>query len=260
MPSPFPGMNPYLEQPSVWHDFQGVLVTLIRLHLARQLVGRYQVRMDENVYVHELDAESRRLIGRPDTHIAGIPSTVATSGPSATLLAPVQGTIPQGVDLLRERFVEIRDGRGERLVTVIELLSPTNKRPGVDRLQYLAKRQQYLHSDVNLVEIDLLRGGEPMPVTGLPPCDYCVVISIASKRPAADLWPIGLREPLPDIPIPLSEKDPSVIMPLQALLDKAFDGAGYDSTLYDAYLVPPLSEVDAEWNRDCLRNMPATLP
>lgn len=251
MPSPFPGMNPDLEHPSVWHDFHGVLVTKIRIHLARQLAGRYQVRMDENIYVHELDTESRRLIGRPDAHLAGEPTRQPSAGgTAATVIAPLQGTIPQGIDVLKERFVEIRDARGEQIITVIELLSPTNKRPGIDRLQYLAKRQQYLHSDVNLVEIDLLRGGEPMPVTGLPPCPYCVVVSMASRRPLADLWPIGFEERLPDIPVPLAANDSPVVMPLQSLFTEAFDDAGYDDRIYGVDLSPRLTADEWAWVRE----------
>ena len=116
MSSPFPGMNPYLENPAVWHDFHGVFVTLMRLDLARQLRGRYQVRMDENIYVHELDAEQRRLLGRADAHVASPGSERVESTMAVTLTAPVQGTLPVGVDLLRERFIEIRDGQDQRVI------------------------------------------------------------------------------------------------------------------------------------------------
>lgn len=137
MPSPFPGMDPYLEHSDVWHDFHGVLVTLLRLELSRQLRGRYQVRMDENFYVHELDATSRQLIGRPDVHVAGDVVPVATAT-AAAIEAPIQVRLPVGVDVLREKFLEIRDAAGQRLITVVEMISPTNKRPGPDREQYLA--------------------------------------------------------------------------------------------------------------------------
>ena len=86
---------------------------------------------------------------------------------------------------------------------MIELLSPSNKRAGDDREQYLAKRRELLRTPAHLVEIDLLRGWTPMPQEGRPECDYSVMVSRAEKRRAADFWPIRLRDRLPVIPFPL---------------------------------------------------------
>ena len=105
--------------------------------------------------------------------------------------------------MLKEAFVEIRERDTCRVVTAIELLSPTNKNPGPDRELYLSKRLRYSQSDVHLVEIDLLRGGHRMPVEGLPACDCYVQVSRVEERPSVGLWPIMLRDPLPTIPIPL---------------------------------------------------------
>ncbi len=248
MPSPFPGMNPYLEHPSVWHDFHGVLVTEMRLELAGQLGSRYQVRMDEHVYIHELDASARRLIGRPDVLISERPGTPLPTGTTAVLaVAPAAGELPIGVDVLQERYIEIRDKQQGRLVTVIELLSPTNKQPGSDREQYLAKRRQYLLSDVNLVEIDLLRGGTRMPVSNLATCAYCVVVSPGDERPNAGLWPIGLRDPLPTIPIPLGRGDTPARLDLQALLHRVYDRGRYADSITEAAPEPSLTFEDAAW-------------
>ena len=124
--------------------------------------------------------------------------------------------MPLTVDVEHLSFVEIRDRQGRDLVTVIELLSPTNKRPGPDREQYLAKRRQLLASGVHLVEIDLLRGHPRLPLDDLPPCDYYVMVSRAEERPQAGLWPLGLRDPLPPIPVPLRAADPDASLDLQA--------------------------------------------
>ncbi len=247
MPSPFPGMNPYLEHPAFWHDFHGVFVTLMRLELAVQLRDRFQVRMDDNVYVHELAGEERRLLGRPDVFLTPTESSSTIAAIRAELLAPAEGTVPVGIDLLRERFIEIRDKQQERLVTVIELLSPANKCLGPDREQYLSKRRQHLASAVNLIEIDLLRGGERMPVTGLPACSYCVVVSPGPLRPKAGLWPIQLDDPLPRIPVPLDAQDAPAQLDLQSIFQRSFDEGAYGRELYRQQLEPPLSAAQREW-------------
>jgi Protein of unknown function (DUF4058) len=124
------------------------------------------------------------------------------------LLAPrvAPNYIVQFEDVENVRFLEVRNSHGRDLVTVIELLSPSNKRAGDDREQYLAKRRELLRSPAHLVEIDLLRGWTPMPREGRPECDYSVMVSRAEKRRAADLWPIRLRDRMPMIPIPLTKE------------------------------------------------------
>jgi hypothetical protein len=247
MPSPFPGMNPYLEHPAFWHDFHGVFVTRMRIELAGELRDRYQVRMDENIYVHELGAEERRLLGRPDVQLTETQPGSGAVASKTALVAPAEGILPDSVDILRERFIEIRDRRYQSLVTVIELLSPANKCPGPDREQYLSKRRQYLASAVNLIEIDLLRVGARMPVTGLPACDYCVVVSPGPWRPKAGLWPIQLADFLPEIPVPLAGDDEPAHLNLQALFQRAFDDGGYGAELYKEPLDPPLSPAQSAW-------------
>jgi hypothetical protein len=249
MPSPFPGMDPYLEHVNFWHDFHGVFVTIMRLELAGQLRGRYDVRMDDNVYIHELSAEERRPFARPDVLIVGGSDAPATrSSPSAALLeAPVRGELPIGVDVLRERFVEIRDRETRKLITAVELLSPANKAGGADREQYLSKRRQYLASQVNLVEIDLLRAGHRMPVSNLPECDYCAIVSPGAERPNAGIWAWGLRDPLPDLPIPLGYEETPIRVPLRRVFDRTYDEGAYAPGLYAHALTPPLSSEEDEW-------------
>jgi hypothetical protein len=172
---------------------------------------------------------------------------VAISARPHTVVAPAHGLIPLNVDEVRESFIEIRDRESRELVTVIELLSPTNKSHAADREQYIGKRKALLAHHPHLVEIDLLRGGERMPVEGMPACDYVVMVSRSYERPRVDLWPVALRDPLPTIPIPLRRDDRDATLDLQRLLHEQFDAAGYEDYIYRTSPQPPLSKSDAAW-------------
>ncbi|MGH7224123.1 MAG: DUF4058 family protein, partial [Gemmataceae bacterium] len=168
----------------------------------------------------------------------------------------VHGRIPVAIDVERLSFVEIRDRRDRQLVTVLELLSPSNKRQGPDREQYLAKRRQFLAGNVHLVEIDLLRGGPRMPVEDLPDCDYCIMVSRVEKRPDVGIWPVRLRERLPVIPIPLRAPDADARLDLQEALHHLYDAAGYEDYIYTGASQPPLHPDDAAWARQFLPSIP----
>jgi hypothetical protein len=155
-------------------------------------------------------------------------------------------------DVLRESFVKIRDRLTREVITVIELLSPTNKESGPDREQYLDKRGCVLISPTNLVEIDLLRGYDRMPIEDPPVCDYMVMVSRYVERPRTGLWPVMVRERLPDVPIPLRNGDPDAMLDLQRLLNEVYDGAGYDYYIYSGTPAPPLRSHDAKWAEDLL--------
>src|SRR5207244_2891247 len=153
----------------------------------------YIVKIDEHIYIHELAAEARKLVGRSDVEVARLGN--GAGGAATTVLeAPARVRLPS-VDFERISFVEVRDRAHRHLITVIEFLSPSNKKPGPYREQYLAKRAQVLASPVHFVEIDLLRGGPRMPLETLAPCDYYAMVSRAEQRPDAGIWPIRLREP-----------------------------------------------------------------
>ena len=247
MPSPFPGMNPYLEHPEVWHDFHERFIPRLADLLDAQVGSGYLVKIDEHIYVQELDDDGqRKFFGKADVSVAETTSWPAkASGGTATLEAPAQ-VVPVLVDEVRECFIEIRDRQNRALVTVIELLSPANK-SGSDRHRYLLKRNEILKSPAHLVEIDLLRGGQWMPFVELPPCDYYVMVSRAAKRPKAGLWPLHLREPLSEIPVPLKPGDADVRLNLQQLVQQLYDAAGYAKYIYDNDLTPALSDDDASW-------------
>lgn len=251
MPSPFPGMNPYLEHPVVWHDFHQALMPRLRDAINAQVGPNYLVKLEEHIYVQELGADdAAAFLGRADVAVSQRFAT-QPSGGAAILEAPAQA-IPLPVDKFRESYVEILDRESLALITVIELLSPSNK-SGRDRQQYLAKRDQILDSSAHLVEIDLLRGGQKMPFQGLPECDYYVMVSRAEQRPApAGIWPLHLRDPLPLIPIPLKPGDADVQIDLQQLLHEIHDAAGYAKYIYGRPVSPPLSAEDAAWAAELL--------
>jgi hypothetical protein len=161
------------------------------------------------------------------------------------------------VDHERLSYVEIRDRRDHELVTEVELLSPSNKYSGPDREQYLAKRMELVSGPVHLVEIDLLRGGPPLPADGRPDCSYSVLVSRVDRRLDAEFWPISLRERLPVIPVPVRSPDLDARLDLQAVLDRIYDDAGYADTIYDGAPRLRLSEKDADWARQFLPQPPS---
>lgn len=214
MPSPFPGMNPYFEQAGIWQDFHSEFLSMLRRYLAPQIAPDYIVQWE----------------------------------PVGLLEAPAEVHLPTQ-DVERVRFLAVRDRRGRELVTVIELLSPSNKRAGEDREQYLSKRRELLRSPAHLVEIDLLRGWKAMPADDRPGGEYAysVLVSRAERRPSADFWPIGLRDRLPVIPVPLRSPGEAAGVDLQEVLHRTYDGPGYEHFLYEGSPEPPLSESDSAW-------------
>lgn len=246
MPSPFPGMNPYLEHPGVWVDFHHTYLTFIREAIAGQVAPDYQVRIEQHVYIED-EPDDRRLIGIADADVrieGGSPASVG--GTVAVLTPPAQVQMPK-VRRRKARYLTIRTGTGERVVTVLKLLSPANKDGGVDQAAYLAKRRELLAGAVSLVELDLLRGGMRMPLGRHAACDYYALVSRPPDRPTADFWPIRLRNPLPVIPIPLDPGRPEATLSLQDTLHRAYDSARYGPSLYRRPPEPRLPAEDAAW-------------
>ena len=214
--------------------------------MGKQLVPDYIVKIDEHVYVHDLAGEPRRFAGRADVAVGPTPGREGTRPGGGVIEAPATLEMPE-VDTERLAFVEVRDRRSRELIAVVELLSPSNKRAGRHREQYLAKRGQLLAGDVHYVEIDLIRGGPPMPPGDRPDCSYSVLVSRAERRSRADFWPIGLRDPLPVIPVPVRHPDPDARLDLQEILHRIYDSAGYHYSIYDGRPEPPLAAEDAAW-------------
>ena len=251
MPSPFPGMNPYLERAEVWHDFHTRFIPAAAAAIGKLVAPRYFTKIEEHLYVHEPSAEERFSLGRPEISVHPSSSTTTIETGAATLEAPARVGMPTDIDFERVRYLEIRDRFSREVVTVLELLSPSNKYAGADRSQYVAKVRRVLETRTNFVELDFLRGGPRMSWSGLPTCDYYALVSRAGSRfrdpPEAQVWPIGLRDPLPAIPIPLRPGESEPMLDLQSIVHEVHDAAGYSLHIYDGPPEPPLSAADAEW-------------
>ena len=256
MTNPFPGMNPYLEHPDFWPEVHSRLIVTIADALVPQLVPKYRVAIEKRIY--ELKGEQSLLVGIPDVSIVREPtprnsstSNVAVATRTAT---PLKVTLPM-FEEVREAYLEIRDIASKEVVTVIEILSPANKRPGKGREMYEEKRDQVFGSRTNFVEIDLLRSYEPLPVFGNDiNGSYRILVSRADCRPTADLYLFNIPDVIPAFALPLRDGDVEPIVDLQALLNTVYDRAGYDFTLdYTAEPVPALSEPDAVWADTLLR-------
>ncbi|MFM9966167.1 MAG: DUF4058 family protein [Planctomycetaceae bacterium] len=257
--SPFPGMDPYLE--ASWGDIHHRFITYscdqIQSQLPRDLRARTEERVSIGSPFHE---DSRHIV--PDVRVVERPHWSGGGGGVAVLEAPVGLVEPLLIDddePITEGFIQIVDtSSGQHVVTVIEVLSPTNKLAGGDREQFLRKRKALISGGVNIVEIDLLRSGrrlEPLDRRTLPPnyrTPYCVLI----RRPGIggfEYYRVPLRERLPKIPIPLRQTDRDVTLDLQAVFDLAYANGRYDDTDYSIDPNPPLADADAAWADALLR-------
>lgn len=212
MKSPFPGMDPYLE--AHWGDIHTSLMVYARNQLNEQLPGDLQARVEESLAVQEDDERTRTVYA--DVRIVEDPQRTFDSGGVATEALTVATPIPIPLDEERtERHLAIVDvSEGGRLVTAIEILSPSNKVSTVGHFEYWRKQQEYLDAGVNLVEIDLLRAGGfvlAAPQHKLPPA-YLICTRRTTCPDIAWVHPVPLRQPLPDIKIPLrpSEEDSAI--------------------------------------------------
>lgn len=246
MPNPFPGMDPFLEGP-VWTTVHSNLIEEIARQLAPKIRPRYLALTNERVVVATPDPiEFRSTTRLPDVGVYDSDSgklppqnAVATAALVLDVLLPER--IPQ-------RFVEIRDLYERRLVTAIEVLSPSNKR-GEGLPEFQAKRREYLASGVHYLEIDLLRIGERFPVAGtLPSTPYFVFLSRASRRRRVEIWPVPLEQPLPTTPVPLLAGDADVPLDLQQAFQTVYELFSYDRAVDHSQPPPvPLTPDQAAW-------------
>ena len=245
MPSPFPGMNPYLEHPDEWQDFHDRFVIALGDALVALVRPDYIVKVEQLLFIHEPPTEHRTLFAHGDICVSQ-PKNGASAAATATLVSPIMARIP-AVDFEKHVFLEVRDRKNRELITVLELLSPTNKKPSPDREQYLAKRANLIRSTAHLVEIDLLRAWPKMPIENAKDCDYAIMVSRVEDRPDCNYWPLGLRDPLPVIPVPLRAPRGHVELDLKGVLDGVYDRAGYQDYIYKETPYPPVSPDDAKW-------------
>lgn len=248
MKSPFPGMDPYLE--SYWEDVHTALIGYVRDELQPQLSDDLIARMEEKVYVED-DSEIR--LRRPDVRVVEMPlpwhGDAVASG-TAILDEPMM-LEPLG-DPIRQRSVLIYDSAGHRIVTAIEILSPWNKSPGKAVQEYLQKRDKYVNSEMNLVEIDLIRTGDWTRMIGqflIPErarTTYRVTVT-TPESPGPFHYPISIRAKLPTIKIPLRPQDAPAKLNLQQLIEKAYVMGRYNRIDYSKPCKPPLEGPEKEW-------------
>jgi len=277
MPSPFPGMDPWLENPKVWPDFHDRLAEQISSTLNRNLPSHYYAQLGVR---EELGIVGRTTIRQivPDVSIQSTQWTPKrdrqSDGGVAVADAP-RDTVTSSweIDIVYDKqsisFVEIRDSRsGHEVVTLIEILSPSNKGSGPDHEKYVKKRNEFLESKTSFIEIDLLRAGRrdffgPDVHQRLyqfdPPMDYLAFVQRSWRRAEGvryQLFGSRIQDLLPVIAIPLRESEPESTLDLQYAFQETYDRGPYrrGAVDYNEPADPPLPEGVIEWAQKCLKN------
>lgn len=252
MPSPFPGMDPFIESQR-WEGFHARMITALSDLIVPEVRPHYVCDVQKYVFVISDEEEVRRHLA-PDVHVASETPNYgeAESGAIATL-TPAILTHVEPLEM-EQPFLVIRTADGREIVAVIELLSPWNKSKRDGMSEYITKRHEYLHSSASVVEIDLLRGGSRLDCKEpLPDGDYYAFVSRSGERPHVEVYWWSLQERLPKIPVPLLPEDGDIALDLQSAFDTVYDHAGYDYTLrYDSPPSPPVSDAEPQWIDKCV--------
>ena len=264
--NPFPGMNPYLENPGLWPDVHNSVIVGLRTLLARQLRPEYRVTTVERVYVMtEPGGNGSGGSGGSGVRIPDVAVlTAAAPDAAGNALRPMPARSKDAIavqlpatELLKERYLEVRRVDNRQVIAIIEVLSPTNK-GGDGYREYLAKRAATLYSPTHLVEIDLLRAGRRMPVIGPAPAEAHYRILVANARrsePVADLYAFGIRQAIPDFVMPLAQEDEGIAVNLNSVVDSVYADGSYDLDIDYGQdpPEPPLSDGDRAWVDELLR-------
>ena len=239
-------MDPYLEHPALWPDVHNRLIAAIADALVPLVAPKYFVALERRAYLFEPD--DLVLVGRPDLSIVRPRPALTLAEPLPAFSGVLEVDVPMANEV-SEDFLEIHEVKSGSLITILELLSPTNKLDPDGRRQYERKRTQILGAFTNLVEIDLLRAGEPMPTYGRPmQSDYRILVSRGWQRPRSHLYPFDVRQNIPQIPIPLQKDEPEPLLDLNGVLHALYSRARFDLRLdYTQQPVPPLNNEDAAW-------------
>jgi hypothetical protein len=257
MPSPFPGMDPFIEM-GHWQTFHNRFISAMADTLVPQVRPAYAVDIGQDIYLVIDDGETQ--VREPDIAVVGEPAGRESSrtGPTAraggvATLEPIALTIPIPRER-RHRFIEVRDNKSRDVITIVELLSPANRIDRGGRRSYLAKRRDILESGINLIELDLMRRGHKLPMKPrMPIADYSAVVCRTEKMPRAAVYTWSLHDVLPDVPVPLADGDPDVSLKLQPAFNEVYDRVGFDYTLpYHHQLRPPIREADRGWLAEVL--------
>ncbi len=247
-------MDPYLEHPTLWPDVHNSLIAAIRDTLSPILAPRYYVALEQRTYLLYLD--DLVLVGRPD--LAVVPS----EGPQSVSALPladvdvIEVEVPVD-DEVTETYLEVRETGGGNVVTAVEVLSPANKLHRKGREDYEQKRRLIFSSRTNLVEIDLMRAGKPMPVSKYIISDYRILVMRGTGRRLGRLFPFSVRKPIPSFSLPLLPGDAEPMVDLNSILHALYERARFDLRLdYTQPPVPPLNEADAAWADELTKNAP----
>ena len=259
MPSPFPGMDPYLEQ--FWRDIHARSIIYAADQLQAHLPPDLRARVEERVVVEPALGTARSVY--PDIRVVERGRGRATTRVAESAPAVAEPLIIYASDeSITESFIEIIDvGSGRRVVTVIEVLSLANKLPGEGQELYRRKQRELRDGQVNLVEIDLLRAGDRVLAVGawrIPAShrtlyQVCVYRAVAAL-PCYEIYRVPLRERLPTISLPLRSTDPDIPFDLQMVIDQCYRNGGYDEDIdYSVEPDPLLGVEDARWANTLLR-------
>jgi hypothetical protein len=262
MPSPFPGMDPYLEAPDQWPGFHTIYIVALQRSLTGILPPGFIARPEVRVYI-----AADMPTARPDVTVFATAQTRRTAETPSTIVLADRVDEPEVAPAeeveVQEPYLNIVDRRngGQQVVTVIELLSPSNKMPNSKGWrEYRRKQASILRTGINLLELDLLRGGAhtvyvpEATLRAYGPWDYLVTLSDASRRNDRLFWRISLRDRLPALHLPLTADVPPVRLDLQEVFAQCYDESGLgDFVDYAAEPVPPLSPEDAAWADSLLR-------
>jgi hypothetical protein len=241
-------MDPYLERPSTWLEFHAGFIGVLMRTLNQQITPRYRAAIEQRVYIDSL------TIIVPDTTVSesgaiASKSRASSNLVSTTLTKPERVSLPIDEDV-NERFLEIRDPATGRVVTIVELLSPKNKRAGKGRSLYLEKRQKILESKSHFVEIDLLREGESMPLNSQNSTNYQILVSRTNDRPMADRYGFNLQDLMPCFTLPLDIDEAEPIIDMKALMEQTYQEAALELSIdYSRQAVPELAAADWDWVR-----------
>jgi hypothetical protein len=251
-------MDPYLE--SHWGDVHQALIMYSRDQLQDRLPAGLRARVGERVFVESTNGNGRNIY--PDIHVVEHrlpPTSLPMPETGLAVAEPLVINLPD--EPVTESYIEIIDlGSGNQVITVIEVLSPSNKLPGPGHKLYQQKQQELLQSRVSLVEIDLQRSGQwvlAVPRNCIPPfyrTPYQVCVRRGWQRTTFEVYRAPLRERLPIIRVPLRESDADVPLDLQSAIDQCYRNGRYDQDIdYKSQPDPPLDPADASWVDELLR-------
>ena len=224
MPSPFPGMDPYLEDEKLWPEFHHALVAALYQALLPNLVDRYRARVGQRHYVVE----------------------------QALFTSVIR-------DEHHEEFIEVRQRSDGRLISLLDVVSPANKTLSAARGAYLEKRQEAKNAGASLVEIDLILQGTPTldySREGLPDWDYAVTVTRCTQPDRFEIYTATLQKKLPRFRVPLAADDRDTVLDLQTVFARCYDQGGFAAQIDYQKPAPALTDDDdCRWVHELLVQM-----